>query len=805
MKRPWRVRHAALLGGGLLLGVLVALAPSPPGLLLTEVATPLPARGTIAVSEPITTIGAGSFTIRITGGPPSTKGLICGTKNGVAHCDTGTHCGPIETDATGSVTSLNDPSCTFDCTKSGLPNPEDARDEHVEWLDDAGVRVSRTNSVDHLCQTACTGTRVCNVNQRQCKDAATAQTCNPTAASGCGAWVDLPACLTSCSAGVCVGPFAPDGSGDVASPLAWVPGDAGSIGRFAAAWKTATCATPDAPEPCEVDSPSVVALHDVEVAVVDGTGPDLRLYSTSGWAPVQVFVEGKSTPVATLNAQAPGTSQDVSIGSDDGKAYTKVTLKLALDHSKGPVNFELAALRALNGGSGDTVSGLTTEQLTYNGGGASFSAPPEGAANCTDATGTYAYYLPDGSLKCTNAPGVWLDLPTGVAYVPTWTQPTCACATTRRARCVVRDPTAYADLVVQRVFKDQVGPDIKASIPASNRTVQATKFRIPGSSSLLTATGTVQVKTTGRWIPGLLFGGALQRVELLGTDTVGLQQLVDFRRDDNSSSNGFVLRATNAGSYCGGLVLADVTPADPTPPAPGGTAVCGNGVREGAELCDRTDLGGMTCLRLGYVNGGQLRCAATSCRFSTLNCTPPEPNLPVIPPPSVPPPPPPPPAIPRCGDNILQGNEVCDTSNLGGKLCSNFGYIGGELRCDNRSCASYDTSRCRGKTTTTSLGCEPGTPGCAADQVSVAPSDAPLGSTQGLGIRQASNWLTSIAGAIAVLYVVYGGLQYIGAGTDEQRLRRARRTIRNAMVGVVVVLLSYVIVLGVLRLAYGAG
>ena len=47
--------------------------------------------------------------------------------------------------------------------------------------------------------------------------------------------------------------------------------------------------------------------------------------------------------------------------------------------------------------------------------------------------------------------------------------------------------------------------------------------------------------------------------------------------------------------------------------------VCGNGIIESGEVCDGTNLGGQTCLSLGYT-GGSLSCAS-SCSFNTAACT----------------------------------------------------------------------------------------------------------------------------------------------------------------------------------------
>jgi len=46
---------------------------------------------------------------------------------------------------------------------------------------------------------------------------------------------------------------------------------------------------------------------------------------------------------------------------------------------------------------------------------------------------------------------------------------------------------------------------------------------------------------------------------------------------------------------------------------------CGNGVREGAEECDGSDLGGATCAALGFNSGGTLACTA-GCGFDTSGC-----------------------------------------------------------------------------------------------------------------------------------------------------------------------------------------
>ncbi|PJA83131.1 MAG: hypothetical protein CO146_01725, partial [Candidatus Nealsonbacteria bacterium CG_4_9_14_3_um_filter_37_29] len=48
-------------------------------------------------------------------------------------------------------------------------------------------------------------------------------------------------------------------------------------------------------------------------------------------------------------------------------------------------------------------------------------------------------------------------------------------------------------------------------------------------------------------------------------------------------------------------------------------SVCGNGIKEGSEQCDGSDLAGQSCTTEGYT-GGTLSCSA-SCTFNTSACT----------------------------------------------------------------------------------------------------------------------------------------------------------------------------------------
>ena len=98
------------------------------------------------------------------------------------------------------------------------------------------------------------------------------------------------------------------------------------------------------------------------------------------------------------------------------------------------------------------------------------------------------------------------------------------------------------------------------------------------------------------------------------------------------------------------------------------TTSCGNGVIDGAEQCDGTQLNGKQCADLGF-NGGTLACKP-DCTYDTSGCG-------------------------YCGDGVKNGSEKCDGNDLGGKTCISLGkgYKGGRLVC-NATCTGFDESAC---------------------------------------------------------------------------------------------------------------
>lgn len=56
------------------------------------------------------------------------------------------------------------------------------------------------------------------------------------------------------------------------------------------------------------------------------------------------------------------------------------------------------------------------------------------------------------------------------------------------------------------------------------------------------------------------------------------------------------------------------------------------------------------------------------------------------------------------------------------------------------------------------------------------------------------NFLLSIAGTLAVLSIVYGGITYLTAAVDTQRAESAKKIVTYAAIGIIIVLLALTIV-----------
>ena len=138
---------------------------------------------------------------------------------------------------------------------------------------------------------------------------------------------------------------------------------------------------------------------------------------------------------------------------------------------------------------------------------------------------------------------------------------------------------------------------------------------------------------------------------------------------DGSDLNGQDCTTIGQGFTGGTLACRDYCLFD-TSGCTGGSEDCGNGVIDAGEECDGTELDGSTCADVGNYTGGTLACA-TDCTYDTSSCEVSE----------------------DCGNGVIDAGEDCDGTELDGNTCMDVGsFTGGDLSCATD--CTFDTSMC---------------------------------------------------------------------------------------------------------------
>jgi len=69
-------------------------------------------------------------------------------------------------------------------------------------------------------------------------------------------------------------------------------------------------------------------------------------------------------------------------------------------------------------------------------------------------------------------------------------------------------------------------------------------------------------------------------------------------------------------------------------------------------------------------------------------------------------------------------------------------------------------------------------------------------------IMYAIQMLLGIVGILSLLFLVIGGFQYITSGANPELAESGKKTVRNSIIGLIIVLLSYIIVITVVNTLY---
>jgi hypothetical protein len=98
----------------------------------------------------------------------------------------------------------------------------------------------------------------------------------------------------------------------------------------------------------------------------------------------------------------------------------------------------------------------------------------------------------------------------------------------------------------------------------------------------------------------------------------------------------------------------------------------------------------------------------------------------------------------------------------------------------------------------------------AANPGAVRPPDVglPGSSTSSISntiVSVIKNILLPLAGIIAVLFIIIGGYQYMTSGANEELAESGKKTLQNSIIGLVIVILSYIIVNVVINAVFCSG
>ena len=150
---------------------------------------------------------------------------------------------------------------------------------------------------------------------------------------------------------------------------------------------------------------------------------------------------------------------------------------------------------------------------------------------------------------------------------------------------------------------------------------------------------------------------------------------------DGTALNGATCATVKGSGSTGELLCNDTCTGYDSSRCSSVATMCGNNRRDGNELCDGNDLNNATCASVvGKGSTGTLACNDSCSGYETKECT----------------------AAVTCGNNKIDGNELCDGSDLNNATCASVVGTGstGTLAC-NDSCSGYETTGCTAAVTCT--------------------------------------------------------------------------------------------------------
>lgn len=145
----------------------------------------------------------------------------------------------------------------------------------------------------------------------------------------------------------------------------------------------------------------------------------------------------------------------------------------------------------------------------------------------------------------------------------------------------------------------------------------------------------------------------------------------------------------------------------------------------------------------------------------------------------------------ECKDMVIGGGTTCPNGGI------NDGVCGGTQLC------------CKKATTTTTSDTESKSKGFGFDTVDKVANDSGYNSGTEVGLeKRISNIIgifLSLLGVLFMILMIYGGYNWMTAAGDEQKIDKAKDTIRAAVIGLIIVIAAYAVSIFIITRLWGVG
>lgn len=199
---------------------------------------------------------------------------------------------------------------------------------------------------------------------------------------------------------------------------------------------------------------------------------------------------------------------------------------------------------------------------------------------------------------------------------------------------------------------------VVVALPASN---EINVYRLDAGSATQLGATISQSLSSGDSVGASIVGST---ITVYYKASAGSWTALTTRSDSTYSTGSQIGFGSTVGASTADIVLDDFGGGSLNP------ITCGNGVKEGSEVCDGADLAGQSCTTQGFASG-TLSCASNCSSFVTSSCT----------------------SASTCGNNTKEINEACDGTDLDNHTCITRGFASGTLGC-NSNCQTFNTLGC---------------------------------------------------------------------------------------------------------------